>query len=136
MRKYIFPVFAFLIMASAAWGIGMSNGTSSLFNTLACEDVVANRCITEEEWTTTAINTSATTTACNNPGKAGYIHILATGSTWTLTVYDNTAGSGTVIIPTFTITAVDRIKIDRPTSLGMTLVTSGATPGVLLVGCR
>ena len=83
----------------------------------------------------TAITTNATTTIA---GAKAFIGLVATnaGTTWTATVYDNTAGSGEVIVPS-TAVALGRFTSTYYNgdaailNVGLTIVTAGTAAGSL-----
>lgn len=80
------------------------------------------------------ITTNATTTLRNIPvgGVLRRLIIGNPGSAWVIDVYDNTAGSGT-LLASFNPTAMGYIACDLQYSQGLTVVTSGTTPGKLTV---
>lgn len=74
------------------------------------------------------ITTATTTVVKSGPGTLLWISINATGTSDTLTIYDNTAASGTKI-GTITVTAGDTIRaFNCNFTTGLTIV-SGGTPG-------
>lgn len=83
-----------------------------------------------EQRFTYATSTTATTTVVKSG--AGFIHTLTLlgGTAGAITVYDNTAGSGTAICPTFTPGSVSvpaTITLDASFATGLTIVTAAAT---------
>lgn len=96
-------------------------------------DTTANVAKVELAATTVAISTATTTVVKAGVGKLHYINVIG-GTLGNITVYDNTAGSGTVIVPTATPTGSVMWVFNRPVATGITVVTAGAT--VLVVGYR
>lgn len=84
-----------------------------------------------------AIASNTTTTIA---GAKAFVGLVATnaGTTWTATVYDNTAGSGEVIIPS-TAVALGRFTSTYYNgdaailNVGLTVVTAGTAAGSLYV---
>jgi hypothetical protein len=60
------------------------------------------------------------------------IVINTAGSAWTATIYDNTAGSGDVIA-VVSLNAQNSLEYELQYTRGLTIVTSGTTPGDLTV---
>ena len=90
----------------------------------------------EDAWVYQLIKTATTTTVITGAGEVGFIQVLG-GTDGNVTVYDNTAGSGTEIIPLVAVTVANRPNlIPKPieVSLGLTIVTSAAS--YILVGYR
>lgn len=83
-------------------------------------------------WSYTRIATATTTTVKPTPGVLHAITVGTLVASATITVYDNTAGSGTKLatltLPS-TITGVDpfTVILDVGFGTGLTIVTSGAT---------
>lgn len=83
-------------------------------------------------WARTSITTGATTTIKTGPGVLHGVTVNTLVASATITIYDNTAGSGTKIatitLPS-TITAATPFEInyDVGFATGLTIVTSGAT---------
>lgn len=103
---------------------------------VAGEDLSADVMKVEGRFSTTAISTATTTTVKSG---AGFVHSIQVvgGTLGAVTVYDNTAASGTVIIPTHTPTASlpnPIIYLDREFGTGLTVVTAAAT--ILIVSYR
>lgn len=93
------------------------------------EDNTNGKAVVEHRYTYEAINTATTTVVKSG---AGLVHTItiAGGTAGAITVYDNTAGSGTEIIPTFTPAAVDppvTLTLDVEFDTGLTIVTAAAT---------
>jgi len=72
------------------------------------------------------ITTATTTTVETGPCVLGAIQILAAVAS-TITIYDNTAGSGTVIATLPASLAVGYYPFNRLCSVGLTIVTAGAS---------
>lgn len=72
------------------------------------------------------ITTATTTTVESAPCVLGAIQILAAVAS-TITIYDNTAGSGTVIATLPASLAVGYYPFNRLCSTGLTIVTAGAS---------
>lgn len=109
----------------SAGNIGMG-----LRDKLAGEDLVNDVQKVEERWQTTVISTATTTTIKSTAGRVKRIVILGLGA---ITAYDNTAASGTILIPTFTPngTLPSTIALDTVFSTGLTIVTG--TGAIVLV---
>jgi hypothetical protein len=73
-----------------------------------------------------SITTAATTVVKSGAGKVAYLNILG-GTLGAITVYDNTAASGTVLVPTFTPTGTACLILEVTFSVGLTIVTAAAT---------
>ena len=99
---------------------------STLATTLAGEDVAADVIKTETRGSAVNILTATTTTI---KSAAGHInHLIAVGGTMgNVTIYDNTAASGTVLFGPATPTAGGVIVADIEFSVGLTVVTAAAT---------
>lgn len=82
------------------------------------------------DWGYAGISTATTTTVKSGVGQLGTIQVLG-GTLGAITVYDNTAASGTVIVPTFTpATAAwgaNALVFNCAFSTGLTVVTGAAT---------
>jgi len=72
------------------------------------------------------ISSATTLTVKSGSGTIHALNILG-GTLGAITVYDNTAGSGTQIIPTFTPTDPISITLDESFATGCTVVTASAT---------
>ena len=103
-----------------------SNVGTTLATTLAGEDVAADVVKTETHGYPVNILTATTTTI---KSAAGHInHLIAVGGTMgNVTIYDNTAASGTVLFGPATPTAGGVIVADIEFSVGLTVVTAAAT---------
>lgn len=103
-----------------------ANTSVTLGTLVSGEDQTANRLMIEERSTVTSRITSATTTVVKSA--AGVLNriIVEVALTGTATVYDNTAGSGTIvlILPIGTPAGVYAVAI--PLATGCTVVTSAA----------
>lgn len=93
---------------------------------LAGEDLVSDVIKVEQRYTPFAISTATTTTVKSG---SGFVHIIRIvgGTMGNVTIYDNTAASGTVLLPT--VTAVNGIIVldDVTFTTGLTIVTAAAT---------
>lgn len=78
------------------------------------------------------ITTNTTTTVKSGAGTLQNIVINNPGSAWVATVYDNTAGSGTVIA-VISAAAGQTLPYNLRFSAGLTIVTTGTTPGDMTV---
>ena len=81
-----------------------------------------------ESFKSAVISTATTTVVKSGPGRLGYLNILG-GTLGAITVYDNTAASGTLLLGTFTPTAGVPICLclELAFSTGLTIVTGAAT---------
>ena len=80
----------------------------------------------------THITSNSTTTIITGSGTLQAIIVNNPGATWVATIYDNTAGSGTVI-GIMALTANQPFVGPVQINTGLTIVTSGTTPGDLTV---
>lgn len=105
-----------------AGGGGTSGGTSFL----AGEDAVNDVLRVEGQYLPIAISTAATTVVKNS---AGYVNkiICVGGTLGNVTIYDNTAASGTIICPTVTPVANGVLIENVLFNTGLTIVTAAAT---------
>ncbi len=93
------------------------------------EDNVADVMKTEQRYTSASYSAAGTNTIKTGSGFIQTLTILG-GTLGAITVYDNTAGSGTAILPTFTPTAAvpcPSIDVYSTFSTGLTIVTAAAT---------
>lgn len=72
------------------------------------------------------ISTATTTTIKTSAGHINNIRVLG-GTMGNVTIYDNTAGSGTVMVPAVTPAAGQVLLEDVDFSTGLTIVTAAAT---------
>ena len=99
-------------------------------------DEVAPNAFAARSFTPFSITTQTTTTVKSGAGKLGFIVIPTPVASATVKVFDNTAGSGTVLIDTITFPAA--LLSSGPVALelglvflrGLTIVTAGATMSV------
>jgi hypothetical protein len=99
---------------------------SRLLETLAGEDVVNDVVKTETRGAAVNILTATTTTIKSAPGHVN--RLIAVGGTMgNVTIYDNTAASGTVLFGPATPTAGGTIVENIDFSTGLTVVTAAAT---------
>lgn len=90
---------------------------------------------TRAEATKPIAASAGTTVVKNAPGRVISAVVTAAGtSTDNATVYDNTAGSGTIlaIIPGGTYTVGQQVTIDLPAAIGITVVNVASGPGFTL----
>ena len=105
---------------------GRVKTNATLSDTLAGEDVVNDVRKTETRGEAVNILTATTTTVKSGPGHLN--HLVAVGGTMgNVTIYDNTAASGTVLFGPATPTAGGVIVADIEFSVGLTVVTAAAT---------
>jgi hypothetical protein len=107
-----------------------SNVPMTLGTTIAGEDINNDVLKTEERGNYFTI-TSATTTQVK--GGVGFLYNLRVvgGTLGAVTVYDNTAGSGTPIVPTVTPLQGQLLVENVSFNTGLTIVTAAATIIVL-----
>lgn len=98
----------------------------ALGTTLAGEDVANDVQKVENRGLPANITTATTTTIKSGPGHINEIRV-AGGVLGAVTIYDNTAGSGTVILPTVTPLQGQVLLSDVEFSTGLTIVTAAAT---------
>lgn len=79
-----------------------------------------------EQATPTYISTGTTTVVVTGEGTFHTLNILG-GTTGTITIYDNTAGSGTIIAAFTTTNTPGCYIFDCRFAKGLTIVTSAAT---------
>jgi hypothetical protein len=81
-----------------------------------------------EAYKSATINTATTTVVKSGAGKLAYLNILG-GTLGAITIYDNTAASGTVLVPAFTPTATVPVclTLEVTFSVGLTIVTAAAS---------
>lgn len=128
------------------WVDNNNNGGTSLGSLIAGEDIVNDVHKVEQRFSYVNITTNATTAVKTG---AGFLHTivinnpaLITVANLTITVYDNTAGSGTKIgtwtVPFGLTTQVPfTIPINVAFATGLTIVTGGPTvTGDLTVAYR
>lgn len=105
---------------------GRVKTNATLSDTLAGEDVANDVQKVETRGSSVNILTATTTTIKSAPGHVN--HLIAVGGTMgNVTIYDNTAASGTVLFGPATPTAGGVIVADIEFSVGLTVVTAAAT---------
>lgn len=126
------PVSVFAQVGGAGGGRGGSSfdGSGNLKvtqgTTEAGEDVSNDVIKTETRGSAVNILTATTTTIKSAPGHIN--HLIAVGGTMgNVTIYDNTAASGTVLFGPATPTAGGVIVADIEFAVGLTVVTAAAT---------
>lgn len=92
----------------------------------AGEDLTNDVLKTEERFSYTYISTATTTTVKSG---AGFLHTITVngGTAGTIIIYDNTAGSGTVIASFDSTNALNTYQFNVTFGTGLTIVTSAAT---------
>ena len=109
-----------------AWDVVSQAIKVTLATTLAGEDVANDVQKVETRGSSVNILTATTTTIKSAPGHVN--HLIAVGGTMgNVTIYDNTAASGTVLFGPATPTAGGVIVADIEFSVGLTVVTAAAT---------
>lgn len=106
-----------------------ANIKETLATKLAGEDLTNDVMKVEGQFTYATITTGTTTTIKTGSGVVHSVSIVG-GTLGAITAYDNTSGSGTTILPTFTPTATlpcPPIILDAKFSTGLTIVTAAAT---------
>lgn len=98
----------------------------ALGTTLAGEDVANDVQKVETRGLPANITTATTTTIKTGPGHINEIRI-AGGVLGAITVYNNTSGSGDVIVPTVTPIQGQLLIANVEFSVGLTIVTAAAT---------
>lgn len=114
------------------------NAKATLGTTLACEDVANNICKVEMRFSYTNIATNATTVVKSAPGHLHCVIVNKYGGESTATVYDNSAGSGTLIatIDTSAAGPPGPFCYDGTTGVGLTVVTAGTVAANITVASR
>jgi hypothetical protein len=86
----------------------------------------------------TPLSANGTTTIKTGPGQFFGFQVINAGTTWTITVYDNTAASGNLLSPNAqTISSANNYLSGIPAALGinfstgLTIVLAGTTPGTI-----
>lgn len=146
MKRLLVAVFAVCAMATSVYAgpekgtyfsSGVTNTTpeSDAYGTVvrpidsftkAGEDVANDVQKVETRGAAVNILTATTTTVKSGPGHLN--HLIAVGGTMgNVTIYDNTAASGTVLFGPATPTAGGVIVADIEFSVGLTVVTAAAT---------
>lgn len=110
---------------------------TSLATLMAGEDLTNNVMKVEQRFSYTHISTATTTTVKSG---AGFLHNLVVNTLGTVastcTIYDNTAGSGTVIGVINTLALGGTFSFDVSFSTGLTLVTTGTVAPDITVSYR
>lgn len=97
------------------------------------EDNTNNKAVVEMRFSNANISSATTTTVKSGAGYVDEI-IVAGGTLGNVTVYDNTAGSGTLLCPTVTPVSGAIILKHVTFATGLTIVTAAAT--VLTISYR
>ena len=79
-----------------------------------------------DDYNVTVISTATTTTIKTGAGRIRQIRVVG-GTLGNVTVYDNTAGSGTVLVPTVSPDKGQVLLEDAKFNTGLTIVTAAAT---------
>ncbi len=103
-----------------------ANLKTALGSLIAGENLTTNRLNNEPVYSYATITTATTTTVKSGAGTLARI-IVTGGTTGTIIIYDNTAGSGTKIADFDTTNALATYPFDATFSTGLTIVTSAAT---------
>ena len=114
---------------STPWRGVSGSANVRLPETISGESVAFDRLAVMGDYSTAVISTATTTTVKSGVGVLRSCQVLG-GTLGAITVYDNTAASGTVIAPAFTPTATvpgTQILPDIRFSVGLTIVTAAAT---------
>ncbi len=106
------------------------NQKQTLATLIAGEDLTNNVLKVEERFSYASYSTAQTATTIKSG--AGFLHTVTIlgGTAGAITVWDNTAGSGTTILPAFTpgnVTVPVTLTIDAIFSTGLTFTTAAAT---------
>jgi len=83
----------------------------------------------------TRITTNTTQTLKTGPGILSRLTVGIPGTATTITIYDNTTASGTIIAVVNTV-QVASMYFDAEFTTGLTVVTAGTTPADLSVGYK
>lgn len=110
------------------------NLKNTLATKIAGEDLSSDVMKVEQQFTPQNITTNATTTVKSGAGFLDGIVINKAGAANTATIYDNTAGSGTVIatIDT-TVSGMPQRVYHGKFNVGLTIVTAGGNPPDLTI---
>ena len=102
------------------------NVQTTLNTLIAGEDITNDRLKVEHQYSGTYIATATTTTVKSG---AGFIHTLTIGETaaGAITLYDNTAGSGTIIFVAKASIVEQTFVLDVSFTVGLTIVTAAAS---------
>lgn len=111
----------------------------TLATTIAGEDITNDVLKVEQRFSYLNISTQTTTTVKSGVGFLRRIVIPTQVASATVKIYDNTAGSGTVIMDTLTLPATLLndgpmvVDFDCSFTVGCTVVTAGATMSVTVI---
>lgn len=121
----------------AAVGVNVNRAVRVTLDTYLSGERPTNDYINvESDFSYATITTATTTVVKSGAGKLHSVCIVG-GTLGAITIYDNTAASGTTIIPTFTPTATlpcPTIILDVLVNTGITVVTAAAT--ILVINYR
>lgn len=107
--------------------VGSTGGLlTEMATAIAGEDLTADVLKVEQRYSATYISTATTTTVKTG---AGFLHSITLGETaaGAITIYDNTAGSGTVINVLKASIAEQTFEFNVAFGTGLTIVTAGAS---------
>lgn len=108
-------------------GDALGGAETSLNHTIAGEAVADDVLKVEQRGYYTSITTATTTTVKSGPGWFQGCHVVG-GTLGNVTIYDNTAASGAMVVAAFTPTSANDLKmINASFSVGLTVVTAAAT---------
>ena len=106
---------------------GTGDKAKVIFDTIAGEAVADDVMKVEQRGYYTSITTATTTVVKSGPGWFQGCKVFG-GTLGNITIYDNTAASGAVIVAAFTPTASgDLFPLNTSFSVGLTVVTASAT---------
>lgn len=108
-------------VTDSSTGVKVTLGTK-----IAGEDLTNDVIKSETRGSSIAISTATTTTAKSGAGHLNTLRCVG-GTLGNVTVYDNTAASGTVLLPTVTPVANGVLLENIDFSTGITIVTAAAT---------
>jgi hypothetical protein len=114
------------LLGKAIKAVGNALGLFSLDTKLAGEDLTNDVMKVEQRFSNSYISTATTTTVKSG---AGFLHSITIGETaaGAITIYDNTAGSGTVLAVLKASIAEQTFTFNTPYSTGLTIVTAAAS---------
>lgn len=110
---------------------GKGNSQVNLNTVISGENQAKNRMMMTRPGSLTRITSATTTTAVSGTGILAKI-IIEVATTGTVTVYDNTAGSGTILTILPIGTTAEVYSFDASFTTGLTLVTSAADRVVVI----
>lgn len=111
---------------TAQRGDSSGNAKVSLGTLINGESSRYQRMLTVGAWNYATVSTATTTTVLSGSGIIGRVYV-AGGTMGNVTIYDNTAASGTTVLPTTTVVQGQELLRDVVVGTGFTIVTSAAT---------